>query len=317
LAPIEIIRAEAEVASRQQDLETSETNVLQQETILKTALSRNGIASPAVAGAHIVPTDPIRIPDVEKVEPVQDLTAHAMESRPELAQSRILLDNSRISLKGTRSALLPTIDAYGSLRNTGLAGTPNTLPLPGGNGLTNGKNADPFTVGGYGTVLGQIFSRNFPDYSIGVQLNIPLRNRSAQADYATAQLNLRQSELQVERLVNGLRIDVQNALTAVRQARARFQSARKNRTLQEQTLDAEQKKYALGASTLYLVIQAQRDLATARGSEVAAQAAYAQARTQLDVATGYILENNNVQMDEAMKGSVSKPPSQLPVLDNK
>jgi len=316
LAPIEIIRAEAEVASRQQDLETSETNVLQEETILKTALSRTGLASPAVASAHIVPTDPIRIPDQEQVRPTQDLIAEALDARPELAQSRILVDNSRISLAGTRSALLPTVDAFARARNTGLAGTPNSLPIPGSNGLTNGRNADPFLVGGYGSVLGQIFSRNFPDYSVGVQLNIPLRNRSAQADYATAQLSLRQSELQVEKLVNGIRIDVQNALTAVRQARARYQSARKNRTLQEQTLDAEQKKYALGASTLYLVIQAQRDLATAQGTEVAAQAAYIQARTQLDVATGTILDNNNVQMDEAMKGSVSRKPSPLPVLEN-
>ncbi len=312
LAPIEIIRAEAEVASRQQDLETSETNVLQEETILKTSLSRNGIANPAVAAAHIVPTDPIRIPDQEQVRPAQDLIAEALDARPELSQSRILVDNSRISLAGTRSALLPTIDAFGRLRNSGLAGSPNL----GANGLANGRSADPFSLGGYGTVLGQIFSRNYPDYAVGVQLNIPLRNRSAQADYATAQLSLRQSELQVEKLVNGIRIDVQNALTAVRQARARYQSARKNRTLQEQTLDAEQKKYALGATTLYQVIQAQRDLATAQGSEVAAQAAYIQSRTQLDVATGTILSNNGVEMDEAMKGSVSKRPASLPVVDN-
>lgn len=312
LAPIEIIRAEAEVASRQQDLETSETNVLQQETILKTALSRNGIADPAVSNARIVATDPIRIPEQEDASLSDDLVTGALAARPELIQSRIILENSNISLVGTRSAMLPTIDAYGSFRNNGLAGSPNALPIPGSGGLTNGGRADQFLVGGYGSVLGQVFRRNFPDYIIGVQMNIPLRNRAAQADIAAAQANLRQNTLQVERLISGIRVDVKNALTAVRQARFRVQSARKNRTLQEQTLDAEQKKYALGATTLFQVIQAQRDLATAQGSEVSAQAAYIQARNQLDLATGRTLEAHNVSMDEAVNGTVSKAPATIP-----
>lgn len=315
LAPIEVIRAEAEVASRQQDLTTSETNVLQQETILKSFLSRTGSANPAIASARIVPTDRIQIPDVEPIQPIQDMMGVALDKRPELAQSRIQLDNSRILLTGTKNALLPTIDAIAGVSNGGLAGQVNTIPIPPGTNFS--RSVDPFFIGGYGTALGQIFSRNFPNYSIGLQLNIPLRNRSSQADFATAQLNLRQSELQVQKQVNNVRVDVQNALIAMQQARARYLAAQKNRILQEQTLDAEQKKYALGASTQYLVIQSQRDLATAKGQEVAALAAYAQARTQLDVSTGQILEHNDVHLDEAVKGTVARPPTPLPVLDRR
>jgi outer membrane protein TolC len=162
-----------------------------------------------------------------------------------------------------------------------------------------------------------MFGRSFPDYSVGLQLNIPLRNRAAQADMASAQLNLRQSELQQQQQINQVRVDVQNSMIGVQQARARFQTATKNRLLQEQNLDAEQKKYALGASTIFFVIQAQRDLATAQAGEVAALSAYALARVELNRATGQTLENNNIMIDEAMKGQVSRPPAPLPVIDQR
>jgi outer membrane protein len=307
LAPIEIVRAEAEVASDQQALVTSQTTVLQQETILKNALSRNGLANPAVAAARIVPTDHIRIPAQENLEPIQVLFASAIENRPELQQSRIQLENQKILLTGTRNLMLPTLSAFGDLRNTGLAGDPNSLSAS-----SAGQN--PFFIGNYGNVLGQVFSRNFPNYSVGLQLSIPLRNRNAQANYTTAAVNLRQNELSVQRLINQIHVDVQNALITVEQARAQYSAAVKSRILQEQTLDAEQKKYAVGASTPFLVIQAQRDLATAGGTEVVAEATYVQARLQLDVATGRALNVYNIEIDEAKKGRVSKAPG--PVVEN-
>jgi len=315
LAPIEIVRAEAEVAAREQDLTTSETNVLQQETIIKNAISRNGVASPTIAEVRIVPTDRIQMPAVEPIQPVQDLTAKALGTRPELAQSRIQIDNSNIALKGTKNALLPSVDAFLDLRNRGQAGNAlesRSIDPVTGNVITVFPNQ--YFVGGFGTAFSQVLGRNFPDYSAGFQMNIPLRNRAAQADYTNAQLSLRQSELQFQRQVNGVRVEVQNALIALQQARARYQAAEKNRALQEQTLDAEQKKYALGASTVYMVIQAQRDLAQAEGSRVSALAAYARARTQLELATGQTLESNNIQIEEAQKGSVSRPPSPIPVV---
>ena len=161
-------------------------------------------------------------------------------------------------------------------------------------------------MGGYGSVLSQLFGRNFPTYSIGLSLNIPLRNRAAQANVATASLNLRQNQLLVQRQINQIRVDVKNAMIALSQARAQYQAAVKGRILQEQTLDADQKKLALGATTVYQVIQDQRDLTTAAAAEVTAQAAYAGARVQLDVSTGSTLANNNVEFEEAKSGRVSR-----------
>jgi outer membrane protein len=318
LAPIEIVRAEAQLAQAQQALVTAQSQVQQLEVVLKSALSRNGTASPALMDAHVIPTDPIRIPEVEPVQPVQDLVARALDNRPDLAQSRIQIDNAQIALAGTKNALLPTLSAVGDLRSNALIGSQNTIvgpPLASTGIIQNPPVADPFFIGGYSGILAQLFGRNFPTYSIGANLTIPLRNRAAQANIATATLNLRQSQLQVQRLINQIRVDVQNALIAVQNARAEYQAAVKQRVLQEQTLDADQKKLALGATTVYQVIQDQRDLTNAAAAEVSAQAQYAAARVQLDVATGLTLQNNNVEFEEAKTGHVSRPPSPVPTTD--
>ena len=318
LAQIAIVQAEAEVATRQQDLTVAQTNVLQQETIIKNVLSKNGVASPSLADAHIVPLDKIRVPDVEPIQPIQDLIALAMQDRPELPVNRLNIENSKLSILGDRSNLLPQLSAFATLANNGQAGPVNTLaPLNSvGQPLVNTLHSpDPFFIGGYGNYLSQLFGRNFPDYRVGVQLNIPIRNRAAESDYVRDTLNMRQAELQLQKQTNQIRVDVQNATIALQQARARYQAAVKSRVLEEQTLDAEQKKFALGASTIYNVIQIQRDLATAQGNEVTAESTYIKARNNLDFVTGQILAVNKIDIGEATKGQVSRPPTPIPVLD--
>jgi outer membrane protein TolC len=312
LAPIEIVKAESEVATYQQQLVNAETQVLQQETLLKNALSKTGVASPSVADAHIIPTDHIAIPQIEPAIPIQDLMAKALENRPEIIQSQISIDSSKIQMAGSKSELLPTLDVFASLQNNALVGQPNTIAAFGPGGLP-GAPIDPFYLGSTGRLMTQLFSRNFPNYTAGFQLNIPFRNRAAQADYILDSLNLRQQELQYQRLINSIRVDVRNALIAVQQAAASYQASVKARELAQQTLDAEQKKYSLGASTIFFVIQYQRDLATAQATEVTAQSQYAKAKVQLDVATGDTLDRYNVALDEAMKGRVSRAPSAVPV----
>jgi outer membrane protein len=250
------------LATAQQALVAAQSLVTQYEIVLKSALSRNGLASPAVSDAHVVPTDPIRIPEVEPVQPVQDLVSMALDNRPDLAQSRVQIDNSKIALTGTRNQLLPVLSAVGDFRSNALAGPQNTVvgPISTTTGLIQSPAiADPFFVGGYGDVLGQLLRRNFPTYSVGLNLTIPIGNRAAQANIATASLNLRMNELQVQRQINQIRVDVQNALLALQTSRAQYQAAVKGRILEEQTLDADQKKLALGATTVYQVIQDQRD----------------------------------------------------------
>ncbi len=315
LAPIEIVRAEAEVASRQQDLVNAQTQVLQQETGLKNALSRTGLMSPSVAEAHIIPTDVITVPKTEAVIPVQDLIAKALANRPEVPQSKLNIENTHIGLKGDRSQMLPNLSLIGNLTNNALAGQVNPLnPAFGANCQATGLCETPVTyyVGGPGTALSQLFRHNFPSYSLEAQLSIPLRNRSAQADYILDSLNLRTQELQHQRLLNQIGVDVRNALIAVQQAAASYHASVEARVLQVQTLDAEQKKYALGASTIFLVIQSQRDLAQARSNEVAAISAYAKAKVQLDNSLGTVLDTYNVSIAEATTGRVSLPPSPLP-----
>ena len=314
LAPIEVVSAEAEVASDEQQLVNAQTQLLQQETALKNALSRTGISSPSLADAHIIPTDHITVPEVEPVVPIQDLVAQAMQDRPEVAESRIGIDSSRIQLSGSKSELLPSLGVYANLQNNGLAGQINTLGTNGSSGVLPGVGVDPFFIGGTGSLLWQMFSRNFPTYTAAVQLNIPFRNRSAQADYVLDTLSLRTQELTYQRQINQIRVDVRNALIAVEQASASYQAARKARILQEQKLTAEQKRLALGASTSYQVILFQRDLATAQSNQVAAESAYAKAKVQLDQATGATLDKYNISVDEAMKGRVSRPPAESPVV---
>ncbi|MEZ5351015.1 MAG: TolC family protein [Bryobacteraceae bacterium] len=308
LAPIEIVNAEAQVAAREQDLIVSQTVLLQQETILKNVLSRTGVASSMVADARIVPTDKMAIPDVDPVQPVQDLYAAAVADRPDLEQTRINIENARIGLKGSRSQLLPSLDVQASFQNNALSGAINDLLL---RGQPIVRRVDDFFVGGYGTALGQLARRNFPDYSVGFQLNIPLRNRSAQADMIIDTINLRQQELQEQRALNQLRVDIQNSVVALQQTRARYQSALKQRELQEQTLAAEQKKYELGASTVYLIIQYQRDLAQAESNLVSAMSGYQKAKVDLDRVTGQTLKAYNIDVVEAMAGSVSRPPDMI------
>ncbi|MGH9627855.1 MAG: TolC family protein, partial [Bryobacteraceae bacterium] len=289
LAPIEIVRAEAEVARTQQELTAAETQLLQQETIIKNALSRTGVSDPLFVNARIVPTYNLTIPEKEAIQPVQDLVEVAVQNRPELEQTRLNLENAQISLTGSKSQLLPSLDLILGAQNNGLAGQVNALPLPPSVGDGEGlpfRAANPAFIGGIGSVFSQIFSRNYPDYSIGFQLNIPIRNRSAQADVIRDQLNIRQQEIRQRQQLNLIRVDVQNAVIGLQQARAQHEAAQKARVLQEQTLDAEQKKYALGASTIFFVIQAQRDLSQAQAAEVAALSTYNRARVQLDTVTG-------------------------------
>lgn len=298
LAEIEVTRAESQVYASQQDLTIAETNYLQQETVLKNALSRNGVAGAGLANVHIVPLDRFEIPAQDEVRPLDDLVKDALDRRPELQQARINIDSNKMNLAGIKNSLKPTLQAFTEWTNNGLTGDLTTLGLQ--------QPGVAYLAGGYGNLLGQIFRRNYPNYSAGFSLNIPLRNRAAQSDYVTSLLELRQNELNLNKSASQIRVDVQNAVIGVRQARARFDAATKSRALQEETLANDQKKYSLGATTAFQVIQDQRDLAAAQSSEVQAMANYTHARIAFDQALGRTLEVNSVTVEEALKGKVPR-----------
>jgi len=304
LAEIEVTRAEAQVYSGQQDLVVSQTNLLQQETILKNALVRDGVVRGNLANVRVIPLDRIAIPESDNLRPLDELTQQATEKRVEVSTNRINIESNEMNLVGIKNSLKPTLQAFAELTNNALAGQATSAAA----------EALAFS-GGYGNFLSQIFQRNYPNYSAGLSLNITLRNRAAQSDYVTSQLELRQNELNLRKSVNQVRVDVENAVIGLQQARARYNAAAKARELQQKTLDADQEKYRLGASTSYQVVQDQRDLASAVSTEVQALANYTHARIAYDQAMGTTLETNNVSIDEAKAGRISRPsalPANLP-----
>jgi len=299
LAPIEIVRAEAEVATRNQDLIVSQTNLELQQLLTKNAITRN-LSDPVLASAQVVPTDTMKLPDVEAVIPTQELLSDALSHRPELAQARIDLTNRQINNKAARNGLLPTLDLIGWYGASSLAGDPNP-------NLAGGVPLIPRTS--FGNAFSNLFGNDFPDYVVGFNVNIPLRNRAAQADQVRSELEYRQAEMRLQQLQNQIGIEVRNAQYALQQNRARVDAAKKGVQLGEQTLDAEQKKYALGASTNILVLQAQRDLAVQESNLVAAMSAYEKSRVELDRVTGLTLTHNGIEVAEAEAGKVERMPN--------
>jgi len=301
LSPIEVTRAAAEASASKEDLLISQTNVQQQEMVLKNAISRNGGASAWLDEVHIIPLDRIEVPAAEEIKPVPELVQDALANRMEIEQDKINIDSQKILLNGDKNGLLPSLQAFAEFQNHGLAGPPNPLY----NGCCGAPDA--YFIGGAGTTLGQIFRRNFPDYSAGVSLTIPFRNRAQQADYVTDQLLLRQAELQLQRAINQVRLDVKTAVIGLQQARTRYQTAVDTRVLAEQSLKAEQSRYLYGVSTVALVIQAQKDLAQYQSAEVQATANYTHARIAFDQAVGRTLDVNHVSFEEALAGKVARP----------
>lgn len=308
MAPLDITTAEAQVASSQQDLVNSQTNLEQQQVQLKNVLSRNGLSDPVLANAQVIPVDHIVVPQQENLAPLNQLVATALASRTDIALEKVNLINSQTNALGTQNGVLPQAVGFATASQAGLAGTPRTAILPGeGPGGTNLiETADPYFAGGLGNALGQVFRRNFPSQRAGGVFIATLRNQTAQADYAIDQLQLRQSQLQNQKDLNQIVVDVSNQVTALRQARVRYEAAVKNRILEQQLFEAEQKKFALGASTTFNVVTQQRDLATAQSNEIAALVTYSNARVALDQVLGTTLDENHVSIREALSGRVAR-----------
>jgi outer membrane protein TolC len=302
-APIELTRANAAVAVSRQALITAEGLVRQQELIVKTALTRRGLANPQLLAAHIVPTDTLTVPERENVQALPDLVGEAIRNRPDLAGAGLQVENSEISLKGSLNALKPQLDLVGTVQNNGIAGDLNPLA---------GTPTGAVTPGGYGTALEQLFRRNYPSYGVGLQLTLPLRNRVAQADAVRDELQVRQAQVRREQLQDQVRLEVADAEESLRQARAAYDAAVEARRLQEQSVDVELQTFAVGLSTNLTVIQYQNYLAQARSTEVASKGAYIKAKIALERATGATLDSHHVAIDEAYRGSVTRPHGALP-----
>jgi outer membrane protein len=292
LARVEMTRANAQVFSTRQDLINARGLREEQEAILKNVITRRGNDDPEVASAHIIPTDALTLPSTDEVRPMQDLIADAMAQRPDISQARLQIDNSTIGLAGARSATKPQLDLVGVMQNNGLAGQTNPL---------FGSTPDPGFIGGYGGVLDQIFTRKYPTYGVGVQMTLPIHNRIAEADLARDEIQVKQSQVRLRQLENQARLEVEDALIAMRRARSSYDAAVQASALQQESLEAEQAKFEVGASTSFFVIQYESLLAQARSTEVAARSSYAKAKAALQRATATILDANSITLESALK----------------
>lgn len=298
VAPPELVTTESLLVTSRLNLLNANVNVEQQEVRLKNLLSRTGTADPVLKEARIVPTDRIEIPAKDDFPPIDQLVREARANRIEFAVDKANIEATEISTIGTRSGVLPSVQAFGSATSAGLSGQARVVP--------GGTIADPFFVGDLPNALGQIFRRNFPSQRIGTFAQIPINNRQAQADYAIDRLSLRQSELGNAKRANQVEVEVLNALVALQQARARYDAASKNSELQQALVKSEQTKLRFGASRPYDVVFQQRDLAAASAASTNALVAYVRARLTLDRTLGRTLTANRIEISEARSGQVSR-----------
>jgi outer membrane protein TolC len=315
LAQLDVTTADNQVAVSQLALVNSQAAVQQQQLQLKNLISRTGPANALISDVDIVPVDQLVIPATDDIPPVKDLVQKALANRSDLIVERGNIKTAEISALGTINGLLPSAGVLASRSTQGLAGTPkiviippipNTPPIPP-------FTANPYFVGGTGTALGQIFRQNFPTESVGAFFVAQVYDRAALADHAIDQLNIRQQQLISAKDMNQAQVDVTNSVVAMRQARARYEAAVQSRILQQQLLDAEEKKFNLGASTPYDVVVEQRDLATAQSAELAARVSYQSARISLDQTTGVTLEANQISLADAEQGKIPQT-SALPAV---
>ena len=306
LSGLDVSTSESQLAATQRDLVIAQTALLQDEVQLKNLLSRRGVLEPTLAGARLMLLDRIVVPDRDDLAPLDDLVQQALANRSDIASAKANISTAQVSALGTINGVRPNVQVFGGTSQAGLAGAAQHTPF---------GSPDPYVVGGIGTALGQVFRRNYPTERIGVFGQVRINNRQAQADEGIDQLQLRQTELTTQKTLNQVQVDVSNYVVALRQARVRYQAAVQNRVLQTQLLEAEQRKFVLGASTPYNIVTEQRDLVAAQATEVNALASYQAARIALDETLGATLEANHVSIGEARSGVVSRTsalPASLP-----
>ena len=306
LAPIEATRAEAQVAaSRQDQINSRGPRAPAGADSEERSFAETGAPTRVVHDARIVPTDTLTVEPLPTQTP-SEIVTQAIPKRPEYQAAKLQLTNSEISLKGTKNELRPELDLVGNIQNNGLAGP----------GIPRSRHFPPESITGLAAAMeplsARFFKFDYPTYSVGLNLTLPIRNRMAQADVARDELQVRQTEVRLKQLENQIRVEIEDALIALDRTRAAYEAAVDTRKLQEQSLQIEQEKFDVGLSTNFLVIQDQSFVAQARSTEVAALDAYAKAKVQYERAIGQTLPNHNVSIEEAMRGQSSRPSSPLP-----
>ena len=312
LAPIDVVAAEAQVAGFEQTLYSSLEEVSRSENNLKNLIAVNREAD--LWSLSVIPTDSVDLapPAISLPEALKT----AMDNRPELQQSNVVREINAIDQKYFHEQTKPAIDLVGSYGMVGLAGSANG----GGNPFTGASNLElrdrvnqllsqaqlplltplppqalsPFLIGGYDQSLQNLVSNRFNNFRVGVQINLPLRNRTAEAQLGRSLVEGQRIATQREQLEQSIQVEVRNALQVVRSAEARLHAAGIARQASEQQYLSEQRKLDAGQSTVFLVLERQTALTTARGNELRAQTDLNKAIAELQRATGNAMTSNNI-----------------------
>jgi outer membrane protein TolC len=260
---------------------------------MKNAITRS-FDDPILEEMAVVPTDHLAAQIQPDTKPVQQSIAEALKSRTELQESALDLSNRELSRKTARNALLPQLNVYGFYSGTGYGGTPNPA-------FTSGTVTAPCCWGG---TIENALNNSSPEYQVGFQLMVPLRNRVAKADQYRTELEYRQSQVYAEELKKNIVIEVRNARYAVEQGASRVGAAQQARDLAQRTLNIMQQEQKLGAGSNQQTLSAEHDLAVAESALVTAQTAFEKARIELKRATGSVLEDYAISIADARSGVV-------------
>ena len=329
MAPLDVITAQSQLATDQQALVQAQTTQLLDETTLLVAITKDPLAG-NLKGIEIVPTTPIFNPNVENIS-LEDAVKEAWQKRPEIQQADLNLKNAGIEVKATRNGLLPAVNLFGSYQAAGLGGiehkSTTTTTLSGANLLApivNGAgtpipnqfepafSSDITNVtfpGGFSDDLNRMITGLYPTFEGGINLTLPIRNRAAQAQNATAQLNERQQTVQYLQTQNTIVLNVRQTLIVLEQDRAAIRAAEEARIFAQQSYDDEVKKLQLGTSTAFTVIQKQQLLTAAQGVELRDRINLIEAELLFNQAMGRTLEVHNITVADAIKGTISNTPN--------
>lgn len=329
MAPLDVITAQSQLATDQQALVQAQTTQLLDETTLLVAITKDPLA-PNLRGVEIVPSTSIFNPDVENIS-LEDAVKEAWKKRPELQQAELNLKNAGIEVKATRNLLLPQLNVFAEYQAAGLGGPahPSTTTVNGfvgnpdapivnlaGTIVPNEFEPIPQTTttttlvpGGLGDDLNAMIRGRYPTLEAGFNLTLPIRNRAAQANNATAQLNEREQELGYLQTQNTIVLNVRQALITLVQDRAAITAAEEARVFAQQSYDDEVKRLQLGTSTAFTVIQKQQLLTAAEGVELRDRINLIEAELNFNQAMGRTLEVHNISVADARTGNISGTPN--------
>jgi outer membrane protein TolC len=290
LSSLDVLTAQSQVASDKQALVQAQSIQLQDETTLLNDITKDPLA-PVLMDAEIIPTTMISTPDTGENVQIADAVKEAWQKRPELKQASLNLENAGTDVKATKNELLPSVNVFGEYIATGLGGIQTVTSSTGTVVFPGGTPQD----------LGRVFGANYSTFEGGINFTLPLRNRAAQADNAQALLVERQQKTQYRQEQNVIFVSVRNALIAMREDRASLAAAEEAKKLAVQTLQDEEEKYRLGASTSYNVVLRSRDVTAAEGTELRDRINLLEDELKFNQAMGRTLEVNRITLNDALK----------------